>query len=472
MNLNDYAKADFICSCGKRHRTDIKEIIIDDNLFSCLMDVIHRLFGFLNQTEEINAEVAQNQTILMVSDERTWEAAGKYLAVQLERAGMACRLMCFPAEPVLVPDEKAVFGVLNSMGPDIGLLMAVGSGTINDLTRFVSHRANVPYLIVATAPSMDGYASSVSSLVVNHMKQTFSAWGAEAIMAAPSILAACPQIMIAAGLGDILGKYTAISDWRLSNLITGEHFCETVANLVLDATHEVKQQSPMIALRETTAVTGIFEALIMTGIAMSYIGNSRPASGSEHHLSHYWEMSFLREGRPPVLHGSKVGLATLMTCELYRYLPKLKPDFQKARARAKCFDPDVWEKEMTCVYGEGAAEIIAIERKAGKHDSAAVLDHLDQMEAHWPEICELSCQTIPESSEILDVLRQAGGPVHPEMIGISRNLLADSLRYAMEIRDRYTILRLYDELGETETAVGLIDHLFFTDNRRNSGPEK
>lgn len=440
------AKADFICACGQRHHTDINRIVIGADPGGTLTSLVREL-------------ATGPAKVLFVADENTWRAAGNTIHQQLCQADIACRQIVFPADPPLVPDEKAVFAVVNALEPDVCLLVAIGSGTLNDLTRFVSHRVNRPYVIVATAPSMDGYASSVAALIINNMKQTVNAWGAAAILAEPAVLAACPPVMIAAGLGDIIGKYSAVCDWRLGGLIEDEYTCDTVATLVLDTVGQCRRQAPLAALRDENAVTGIFAALIMTGITMSYVGNSRPASGSEHHLSHFWEMAFQREGIPPVLHGSKVGLATIMTCALYRNLLDLQPDFTRARALTGTFDQAAWEANMKKVYVDGADVIIQLEQTARRHDPQNVRHRLARIESAWDQICTLAGQ-MPDPADIRDVLRTVGGATRPAELGISRELVAASLRHAMEMRDRYTVLRLYADLGLADLAVSLVEKLF------------
>ena len=140
----------------------------------------------------------------------------------------------------------------------------------------------------------------------------------------------------------------------------------------------------------------IMEGLILSGIYMSQIGNSRPASGAEHHLSHFWEMSLLRQGREPVLHGSKVGLATIITCSLYRHLLTIKPDFNAARARLAHLDPQLWLKQMKEAYREGADELIQLEQTSGKNDPVMMAKRLDVLEAKWPLLCHIIEETIPD----------------------------------------------------------------------------
>ena len=454
IDLLQLAKAHFKCVCGRRHKTDIREIIIAEDLLRPL-ESLARQQGICQA-----AGPADSPAILMVADDLTWQAAGKKISSALHASGLPVAVCCFPADPPLVPDERAVFTLLEKMRPPTRLLLAVGTGTINDLTRFVSHRTGTPYVVVATAPSMDGYASSVAALVVNNMKLTMTAWGAKAILAAPSVLAASPPVMIAAGLGDILGKYTALCDWRLAGIVENEYQCDYVAGLVMQAVNDCRRQAGSLAIQDEAAVSDVFRALILTGLVISYVGSSRPASGSEHHLSHFWEMAFIRTGRPPVLHGSKVGLATLMTCLLYRHLIDLQPDFRRARRIALQYQENDWVRKMQQIYGSGADEIIRLEKRTGRHDAEKACARISQIEKCWPAILALVRQTIPEPADIRPILLQSGGITEPAELGISRELVADSLRHAMEMRPIYTLLRLYSDLGETETAIRLIDRSF------------
>ena len=126
--------------------------------------------------------------------------------------------------------------------------------------------------------------------------------------------------LIAAGLGDTLGKYTCLLDWKLANMITGEYYCPEVVEMVRTALRTVRAQSEKVQTRDPEAVKAVTEALVLTGIAMSFVGNSRPASGCEHHCAHCWEMKALMEGRTPALHGTQVGVGTILALRLYHRL--------------------------------------------------------------------------------------------------------------------------------------------------------
>ncbi len=457
-DLMTYALADYTCSCGHRHNTNILQINLDGDLGAVIDRLIRQPSG---KSERILT--ADRNRLLLVADDHTWNACGKKLAAELAALAYEFETCVFPGDPVLIPDEKAVFTVMNHLRPDIGLLVAIGSGTLNDLTRFVGSRTGLPYYIVATSPSMDGYASTVSPLIVNNMKVTLEACGASAILADPAVLANSPDNMLAAGLGDILGKYSAICDWRVGALIEHEYYCEPVASLVLDLADECRAQTDAVKRRDPHAARTIMEGLILSGIAMSYIGNSRPASGSEHHLSHFWEMAYQRQGRAPVPHGSKVGLAVIITCALYRRLLSLKPDFAAARARLNRMSRETWLADMRRIYQAGADELIELDAHSSKNDPVQMAVRIDRLEKEWPNILSIIKKTIPEPDIIRRALADVGGATRPSDLGLEQDMVADGLRFAREIRNRYTVLQLYADLDMTEVSVKIAEELWTRD---------
>ncbi len=438
------ARADFACSCGRQHNTDIKQIYIGPAAAAKLAGLARELGGEL----------------LLVADSQTWPAAGAALQKYLRQENLVANELVLPGKPALVADERAVFAILAKSSRKTCLMVAVGSGTINDLVRYVSYKLAVPYAIYATAPSMDGYASSVAALTVADMKQTMPAWGAAAILADPAILAASPAPMIAAGLGDILGKYTAVADWRLGQLVEGEYYCPRVAADILATAGRCLDMAGSLGEREPAAVSKVMAALLETGIAMSYVGNSRPASGSEHHLSHFWEMAYLNRGQAQLLHGTKVGLATLLMAALYQKLAQLEPDFALARQKAASFSFASWAIQMKKVFAQGADVLLELEKATAMHDPATVRQNIDRIEANWPDLLDLASQ-VPPWQDIKAALAQAHGSTSLAQAGLDRQLVKDSLLYAQHMRQRYTILRLYSDLGLLEQATNWLEEEFY-----------
>ena len=468
MNFQSIIEKEMHCSCGRVHSTDLKAIDIGRNALQRLPAMLRRL-GF--------------HKAYLAADVNTWQAAGKKAAAILSSEGFAFASFVLP-DSELVPDEAAVGALLLHMPQDADVVLAVGAGTINDLCKYTSRLKGLPYIIVATAPSMDGFVSSGAALIVNHVKVTYEAHGPAAVLADTEILAQAPMEMITAGLGDMLGKYTCLLDWKLAHLITGEYYCEHVEGMVRTALRTILAQSSRIRERNPEVIGAITEALVLTGISMKFVGNSRPASGCEHHMSHYWEMLFLMQGKKPVLHGSKVGVAAIACLQMYHMLaevleaaepdpneilPTAEADSGKnsgmalpaggtnlfaypdtnlfTAAAAKSFDKIAWEEEIRTAFGEAADGILALEESARKNDPAARNLRLESLREHRRDILWAIHNDLPAVSEVEKLLLSLDAPIHPEQIGVSLQEVKEAVLYAKEVRNRYTLLQLLWDLG-------------------------
>ena len=310
--LADYLDRPLTCGCGREHYAPLKAVSIRKDAIEDLPAYVKKL-GF--------------QHPYLICDLVTYEIAGKRCAEVLSAAG------CHAQTQVLTHvgfDEATVGELLIHMPADCDLCVAVGTGAINDMTRFFSHRMGRPFFTVATAAPMDGFASSIAAINVNSLKTTFQAQTPTVILGDTEILKNAPYRMIAAGLGDLLGTFTCLCDWKLSRLINREHYCENIAGLVESCVQNVLKDAGKAKDRDPEVLGKIMEGLVLTGVAMSLYGNSRPASGCEHHMSHYWEMWFEQRGLRPVPHGTQVGVATVLVLKLAEKLRGTKVDFDAA----------------------------------------------------------------------------------------------------------------------------------------------
>lgn len=225
----------------------------------------------------------------------------------------------------------------------------------------------------------------------------------------------------------------------------------TQSGIMRTAVDQTMESTKGLAVHDSKAVSILTQALVLSGIAMDFSGNSRPASGAEHHQSHYWEMQFLFDGIPAVLHGTKVGIGTVLMLELYNTLADMeKPDFGKIREEIfQRPSMEEWEKEMRRCYREGAEGIIELEKKSGKNDPEGLLKRLSAIEEKWDEIQALA-RTAPKASGIYDVLDKMGAAKVPADVGIPGEYVYDSIRYGKELRDRYTILQLMWDIGSLD----------------------
>ncbi len=443
-----YLNGSAACSCGRGHNAGLKTVMLAENALEQLPGWIARQ-GYGH--------------IFVVSDCHTEAVAGQRVKALLRKAGLAVSAWVYP-DPALVPDEAAIGRLFIALPPEADLILAVGTGTLGDLCRFASFKRGIPFLTAATAPSMDGFSSNVAPLIVDHLKTTFEAQVPLAVFGDLDLLRRAPMEMIAAGVGDILGKHVCLLDWRVSHLVTGEYHCGRIESMVEKSIQAVTEGAGGLPARRAESVQAVMEALVLSGVAISYAGNSRPASGSEHHLSHYWEMQFLFSGKPPVLHGAKVAVGTVAAVWLYRALLRGPVDFDRAREHAAAFDAAQWETDVRSAYGPAAEGVLALERQTGKNDPGQVMRRIDALEQNWPKITALIRERLPALEDLISLLRGLGAPYRPDQLGIADKMVADAVRFAKDLRNRYGLLQLLFDLGlQRELAAGLLD--FFAAER-------
>ena len=310
MSLNDMkdisslAGRTITCSCGHTHSIPIRSI--------------HTGKGALDHLGEMLLPYL-SKSVYLVGDENTMALGRDKVCAHLDAAGCNVTEYTFPCPPGshLVTDERLIGSMLVHMPQETGLIIAVGSGTMNDTARVVSARCNTPYIIVATAPSMDGYASVTSAVVMDGGKKSVSLCVPCGIIGDTELMRTAPDRMLAAGAGDMLGKYTALRDWELAKRETGEYFCPVIAEMVRSAANRCTGHLPRLFDREDQTLQEMTDALILSGLAICMYGTSRPAAGLEHQIAHFWEVEAIKAGNSACLHGNYVGLGALAACRLY-----------------------------------------------------------------------------------------------------------------------------------------------------------
>ena len=339
----------------------------------------------------------------------------------------------------LLPDEEGITRLEAALGAN-DIIVGVGAGVINDLCKFVSHKLGLPYAIVATAPSMDGYASTAAAMITDGLKVTYFTHVPRFIVADTDILKNAPIDMVKAGFGDILGKYSALSDWKLSEMVTDEKLCPLVYSLMERSLGQVVSLAEKLLDRDEECIRTLIQALIISGIAMAFADNSRPASGAEHHIAHFFEVVGLLNGTGSMFHGTDVAYATYITALLREKAAKGNPKPSKA-----AFDYSSWEKEIKRVYGRTAAGIIDLQAKAGWHER----DLTGRINERWDEIRALLADH-PSSAEIERLLNLAGLNTDGFIVFYGSAPINDAILYSKDLKDRYTFMRLMDDLNIPE----------------------
>ncbi|MCW5851555.1 MAG: iron-containing alcohol dehydrogenase [Anaerolineae bacterium] len=397
---------------------------------------------------------------VVVADETTFEVAGRAVHERLVAAGRKVEApIIFPGAPTLYADFANVLTLESRISATDAVPVAVGSGTLNDLTKLAAYRCGRPYMVVATAASMDGYTAFGAAITQDGFKQTMACPAPRVVLADLDILAHAPPSMNAAGYGDLLGKVTAGADWLLADALDIEPVDPRSWSLVQDSLRAWTARPEGLPRGDRQAVGALFEGLILTGIAMQLSQSSRPASGSEHRFSHLWEMQALGHGEAPVPHGFKVGIGTLAATALYEWL--LARDLTRldieARVRAWPSRAEV-ERSVRQAHALPALADNAVEESLAKHITPAALrDRLTRLREHWPVVREkLSRQLLPRE-QVAALLEAAGCPTDSAAIGVDRTRVRVSYSLARTIRRRYTVLDLVYEIGLLDAS---LDDLF------------
>lgn len=419
------------CPCGHGHRVEIDHVIIGN--------------GVLNRLSQLVAEYGAVRPFLL-ADCNTWQAAGARVGEILEQAHISWEKFVFQ-DKALEPDEKAVGSAVMHYDAGCDLIIGIGSGVINDIGKILSALTGRKYIIVATAPSMDGYASATSSMSRDGLKVSLPSRCADTILGDVDILKAAPERMLQAGLGDMLAKYISIAEWRIAHLITGEYYCENVAQMIRKAVKKCVDNAKGLLRRDDRAIEAVFEGLVIGGIAMAYAGESRPASGVEHYFSHVWDMRGLEFGTMTDLHGIQCAWGTYMAAKLYDRVRTMEPDMEKAEAYVAAFDREKWNDRLRAFLGSGAETMIALEEKEGKYHLDAHKSRAGKIRNNWQQIQRIIQEEIPPTQVLGEILDTIGIPRKPEELGFSREDLVLTFLATKDIRDKYVLSRLGWDLG-------------------------
>jgi len=428
------------CACGRSHQTDLSYVRIGPGAARAIPKAL-RGVGVAHP--------------FIVCDENTHRAAWPVLEPILREHGIGYALHILRGAHI-TPDEHAVGALCMAFGSPSDGVLAVGSGVITDCCKVLAHAARVPNVVFATAPSMDGYASNSSSMIRDGVKVTLYNTCPAAIVGDIDIIRNAPLRMLWAGLGDMLAKHVSICEWRISNLVTGEYYCENVAGLVRTSLQKVRKNAEKLAERGPDAVQAVMEGLVLSGMAMSFAKVSRPASGLEHYFSHVWEMMALGRGKAHDLHGIQVGCGTYLALSLYEQIRIIQPSLQKATEFVSTFDAGAWGAQMRDIFGSAAETMIEKEKSEyRKNDPEGHAKRIAKIIESWPEILQIIDEELPAADDVLRLAQTLGMPITPGELGIADADVRKAFIGSREIRDKYIASSLLWDLGVLyETGIG------------------
>jgi glycerol-1-phosphate dehydrogenase [NAD(P)+] len=411
--------------------------------------------GVLNRTPEVFQQLFGDKPALLVADTNTLAAAGQAVQEAFRRTGRACREPFIFTDPKLYAEHKFVTELEEALKGHDAIPVAVGSGTINDLTKLASHRAGRPYMVVATAASMDGYTAYGASITYQGSKQTFSCPAPAGVVADLEVICAAPEGMNASGYADLLAKVPAGADWLLADALGLDTIDQTAWAIVQGGLRAAVADPAGVRDRNVEAVRQLTEGLMLGGFAMQSARSSRVASGAEHQFSHLWDMQHhVYKGRAPS-HGFKVGIGTLAVAGLYDDLLSRKlEDLDVADCCAQWPSEGECERAVRALFRQEDVLAVALKESRAKWvDAAALGGQLETLRRIWPDLKgRLREQLIPRS-ELKAMLLAVGAPVEPQQIGISRARLRASYEQAYYLRRRFTALDLATRCGLLEPAL-------------------
>ena len=422
------------CSCGKAHVSCVDDVLIGSGVISRLPEVVK---GY-------NASRA-----FVLTDPNTHKAAGKAVCRLLCDADISVISYTIPSDTPK-PDEKSVGSVIMHYDYSCDIVIAAGSGVINDIGKIVAATANKPYIIVATAPSVDGYASSTSSMDRDGLKISLNSKCANVIIGDTDILKNAPMKMLKAGLGDMLAKYTSIYEWRIGNIVTDEYYCDYCASLVRYATKRCVDNAEGLLLRDEKAVESVFEGLVIAGLAMNFAGVSRVASGVEHYFSHLWDMRALEFDTKAELHGLQCASGFISATRVYEKLKKITPNRQNALKAAQSFNVEEWNDVLRKHWGHGADTMISNGITEHRYDLENHAKRLDIIISRWNDILNIMDEELLPLADAENIFSSLDFPNVPNELSLDNELLALTFKATKDIRAKYILSTLLWDIGELD----------------------
>lgn len=416
--------------------------------------------GVVTRTAEMFMKLFPQKTAVIVADVNTWELAGKDVHASLNEAGVP------QARPYVFEDEelyaewKYVEKLQEYLASVDAVAIAVGSGVINDLTKYVSHVLGRRYMCVGTAASMDGYTAFGASITKDGNKQTFQCPAPYGFVMDSIIAAAAPKELAASGYADLIAKIPAGADWMLADLVGNDSIDEFSWELVQGGLRESLADPAAVHAGDIEKTEALSEGLLMSGFAMQAIQSSRPASGTEHQFSHCWDMENLCHEGKHVSHGFKVGIGTLASTAVVEFL--LTKDLEALDVEKCVSEWKSWsemEEEINNVFS-GKPVLLSRglnEARAKYVDKEGLRDQLGLIRDSWAEMkVKIKNQIIP-FEEVRENLRLIGAPYEPEHIGVSRERMRTTFSYIPYMRSRFTALDVVYRCGMMDE---LLDKLF------------
>lgn len=404
------------CTCGRAHEISVRGVWIESGATG-------RLYEMMTE-----GELREFTLPVIVWDDNTCEAAEEIM----EDVEGICQEICLSAKD-LRADSRSVEILEETLPEETDLILAVGSGTIHDLCRYVSFQRRIPFLSVPTAASADGFASVNAAMVLDGRKQTVPAQAPLYVFADTDIFAKAPYRLTASGISDLLGKYVCLADWRAAHAVTGEYICEEICSLEYRALKDVAKRLDDIRDGDGDACERLMYALLLPGLAMQMTRNSRPAFCAEHDLARLWEMEVI-SGHTDALHGERVGVALLLAEEYYH---AIQTAIEEGRCRVRPYQEaeKTLQEKISASYG--------LHEALQDRHAADFMEKVDpeRLRRALPEIAGI-LDDLPSGQKLRDMMKEGGCRISFADIGLPESIGEESLALAACVGTQTSLLRI------------------------------
>ena len=416
--------------------------------------------GAMERLPKMLEALFPGKKVVIVADDNTYNAAGRKVCGILDAAGTHMEDSFIFKDPDLYAEWSYLQLLEAYLKERDAVPVAVGSGVINDLTKLASHHLGRRYVIVGTAASMDGYTAYGASITYEGNKQTFDCPAPLGVVFDPAVAAKAPAGMSASGYADLLAKVPAGADWIISDAVGSEAIDDFAFGLVQKNLRKALSDPAAVADGDVEATGMLADGLIMSGFAMQAISSSRPASGTDHQFSHFWDMEGLCYNGRHVSHGFKVGIGTMVSTACLEFL--ISKDLTRLDIDACVAAWPTWEAQEAYIRKifEGKPGHLArglAESRAKYCGPEEIRCQLNAIVAVWPELRERIREQIIPFDDVKEMLRLVGAPSRPEEIGVSKARLRDTFKCIPFMRNRYTGIDLIYRAGLLDEVT---EHIF------------
>ena len=421
-NLETYLGKSFCCPCGKDHTVPVQEIVYADNVLGQLSDICRKYI--------------KGNSVVVIADERTWQAAGECAWQELETKN-------WQVGKYIVPDADQDSPLCNDVTRDMlfaelpkaDFFLAVGSGVINDLTKWVAFDRKLPYAVVATAASMNGYTAANVATCIQGVKGLFFARSPFAVFADPQVIIEAPFELTAAGFGDQMAKPISTADWIMNHFLFDEYFCSLCSDMITHLETKYMAHPEKIKAKDPESIQALFHSLLYSGITMTLVGSSAPASGGEHLLSHTLDMISQIDDLPHDLHGKQVGVGCIFTAALYEKITAIETPVWTSLPSE--IDRDFWGS-LADVIGQEYTQ---------KQSSLKLMQEKLSEQKTWQSLVQHLQPRLRPPQQIKEALQDAGAVHCIADLKCSSEQVFAALRHQHEIRRRVTVIDLAWSLG-------------------------